>query len=71
MKFGPVAIDDAQGAVLAHATTAGEKRFRKAHVLTSEDIAVLKAAGIGEVVAAILSPTISAKIWRRPGSPKA
>ncbi len=56
MKFGPVAVENAQGAVLAHATTAGEKRFRKAHVLTAEDIAVLKAAGIGEVVAAMLSP---------------
>lgn len=55
MKFGPVAVEDAQGAVLAHATTAGDKRFRKAHVLTAEDIAVLKAAGVAEVVAAVLS----------------
>ncbi|TPL51553.1 molybdopterin-binding/glycosyltransferase family 2 protein [Mesorhizobium sp. B2-4-6] len=55
MKFGPVPIDEAEGAVLAHATTAGEKRFRKAHRLSREDIAALKAAGVGEVVAAVLA----------------
>ncbi|MDG4894769.1 MAG: 4-diphosphocytidyl-2C-methyl-D-erythritol kinase [Mesorhizobium sp.] len=54
MKFGPVAIDEAEGAVLAHATAAGEKRFRKAYRLSREDVAALKAAGIGEVVAAVL-----------------
>ncbi len=31
MKFGPVPVEDAEGAMLAHATTAGDKRFRKAH----------------------------------------
>ncbi|RRI03492.1 4-diphosphocytidyl-2C-methyl-D-erythritol kinase [Mesorhizobium tamadayense] len=56
MKFGPVPIEQAEGAVLAHATTAGERRFRKAHRLSGEDIAALKAAGIGEIVAAVLAP---------------
>ncbi|MBZ9733951.1 molybdopterin-binding/glycosyltransferase family 2 protein [Mesorhizobium sp. CA18] len=55
MKFGPVPIDEAEGAVLAHATTAGEKRFRKAHRLSREDIEALKAAGVAEVVAAVLA----------------
>ncbi|MBZ9988421.1 molybdopterin-binding/glycosyltransferase family 2 protein [Mesorhizobium sp. BH1-1-5] len=55
MKFGPVPIDEAEGAVLAHATTAGEKRFRKAHRLSGEDVAALKAAGVSEVVAAVLA----------------
>jgi molybdenum cofactor cytidylyltransferase len=41
--------------MLAHATTVGGRRFRKAHVLTFEDISVLKAAGVDEVVAAVLS----------------
>ncbi|RWB67505.1 MAG: 4-diphosphocytidyl-2C-methyl-D-erythritol kinase [Mesorhizobium sp.] len=54
MKFGPVPIDEAEGAVLAHATAAGEKRFRKAHRLSRDDVAALKAAGVGEVVAAVL-----------------
>ncbi|TPJ58792.1 molybdopterin-binding/glycosyltransferase family 2 protein [Mesorhizobium sp. B2-7-1] len=55
MKFGPVPIDEAEGAVLAHATTAGEKRLRKAHRLSGEDVAALKAAGVREVVAAVLA----------------
>ncbi|RJT37472.1 4-diphosphocytidyl-2C-methyl-D-erythritol kinase [Mesorhizobium waimense] len=55
MKFGPVPIDQAEGAVLAHATTAGERRFRKAHRLSADDVSVLKAAGIKEVVAAVLA----------------
>jgi len=56
VKFGPIAIEEAEGAVLAHSTTAGEKRFRKAHRLSAEDISVLKRAGIVQVVAAVLSP---------------
>ncbi|GLQ80393.1 4-diphosphocytidyl-2C-methyl-D-erythritol kinase [Mesorhizobium huakuii] len=56
MKFGPIAIEEAEGAVLANATTAGEKRFRKAHRLSAEDISTLKQAGIVQVVAAVLSP---------------
>jgi len=55
MKFGPVPVEEAEGAMLAHATAAGDKRFRKAHRLTAEDIALLKAAGIHEIVAAVLS----------------
>ena len=56
MKFGPVAIEEAEGAVLAHATTAGEKRFRKAHRLSAEDVSILKRAGVSQVVAAVLAP---------------
>ena len=56
MKFGPIPIEAAEGAVLAHATTAGERRFRKAHRLSADDLSELKAAGITEVVAAVLAP---------------
>lgn len=56
MKFGSIPIGQAEGAILAHATTAGERRFRKAHVLGAEDIAVLKAAGLKELVVAVLEP---------------
>jgi molybdenum cofactor cytidylyltransferase len=56
VKFGPVAIEEAEGAVLAHATTAGEKRFRKAHRLSAEDVSILKRAGVSQVVAAVLAP---------------
>ena len=54
MRFGPVAIDDAVGAILAHSVNAGDRRFRKAHLLSAADVAELKQAGVGEVVAAIL-----------------
>ncbi|TIT19721.1 MAG: 4-diphosphocytidyl-2C-methyl-D-erythritol kinase, partial [Mesorhizobium sp.] len=56
MKFGPIPVDTAEGAVLAHATTAGERRFRKAHRLSADDLSLLKAAGVNEVVAAVLAP---------------
>ncbi|RWE25090.1 MAG: 4-diphosphocytidyl-2C-methyl-D-erythritol kinase, partial [Mesorhizobium sp.] len=55
MKFGAVPIDEAEGAVLAHATAAGGRRLRKAHRLSGNDVAALKAAGVREVVAAVLS----------------
>src|SRR5690606_39213244 len=55
MKFGPVPVDEAEGAILAHATSAGGRRLRKAHRLTLEDIGLLKGAGVTEVVAAVLS----------------
>lgn len=56
MKFGPVAVEHARGAVLAHAVTVGDRHFRKARVLSATDIDDLRAAGIASVVAAILAP---------------
>jgi molybdenum cofactor cytidylyltransferase len=56
VRFGPVALADAEGAILAHALTTGDRRFRKAHILSADDIAVLRAAGITEVIAAVLEP---------------
>ena len=54
MKFGPIAIDEAAGAILAHATNVGERRLRKAHRLSADDVAELKLAGATEVIAAVL-----------------
>ncbi|WPZ13805.1 molybdopterin-binding/glycosyltransferase family 2 protein [Nitratireductor rhodophyticola] len=54
MKFGPLSIDEAEGAVLAHATMAGKTRLRKAHRLTAEDIRLLRAEGVSSVIAAQL-----------------
>jgi molybdenum cofactor cytidylyltransferase len=56
VRFGPLAIDEAAGAILAHATNAGEKRFRKAHLLSADDVAELKRAGVAEIIAAVLDP---------------
>ncbi|GGF03472.1 4-diphosphocytidyl-2C-methyl-D-erythritol kinase [Aliidongia dinghuensis] len=54
MIFGPVPTPKALGAVLAHAVTAGERRLKKGRVLDTDDLAALEAAGVAEVVAAIL-----------------
>ncbi len=54
MKFGPVGLDDAIGAVLAHSVKAGARRLRKGTVLGEDEIAMLRDAGIGEVIVARL-----------------
>jgi len=54
--FGPLPIAQALGAVLAHAVTAGERRLKKGRVLDAGDLAALEAAGIGEIIAAVLEP---------------
>ena len=56
MKFGPVPAAEAEGAILAHGVRAEGLRLPKAHRLTAEDVAALKAAGIAEVMAARLEP---------------
>jgi molybdenum cofactor cytidylyltransferase len=57
MHFGPSPVDQAQGAILAHSLRAGETRLRKGRVLSADDIARLKAAGIAEVIVARLEPS--------------
>jgi molybdenum cofactor cytidylyltransferase len=54
MKFGPVAVTDAAGAYLAHASEVGEIRLRKGKLLTAEDVAALLRAGVETVIAAQL-----------------
>lgn len=54
MKFGPVPVARAEGAILAHSIGIGARRLRKAHRLTASDLADLAAAGISEVIAAVL-----------------
>jgi molybdenum cofactor cytidylyltransferase len=54
VKFGPIPVAEAEGAVLAHATMAGERKLKKALHLTRGDIADLQRAGITEIVAAVL-----------------
>jgi molybdenum cofactor cytidylyltransferase len=52
MKFGSVAVADAEGGILTHAVRTGEQLFKKGRVLTADDIAALKSAGIEQLVAA-------------------
>ena len=56
MKFGPVPLEEAEGAILAHSTVAGPVRFRKARLLSAEDVAALRDAGFSEVIVATLAP---------------
>ncbi len=56
MEFGPVATDHAEGAILAHSVMLNGHRLRKGLVLTAGDIANLRAAGVGQVIAARPGP---------------
>ena len=54
MRFGPVPVSEANGAILAHSVAAGEKRLKKGRRLVAADLKVLAAAGIDTVVVARL-----------------
>ncbi len=56
MKFGPVPLEDAKGAILAHSQRLGEKMLRKGSVLDEAAIDLLRSAGRKEVIAARLEP---------------
>ena len=56
MKFGPVPIEHAEGAILAHSVKAGAEMLRKGLVLGAAHIEALRGAGIGEVTVAALDP---------------
>ena len=51
MRFGPVPVEDAVGAVAAHTVRAGEAVVKKGSRLTAEDAARLRAAGVASIVA--------------------
>ncbi|QFT60205.1 putative molybdopterin binding domain protein [Sulfitobacter sp. THAF37] len=54
MKFGPVPLTEAEGAVLAHSVQTGEGRLRKGRTLTPEDVNALAEAGHETVIVARL-----------------
>lgn len=56
MDFGPVALDQALGTVLAHSVPLAQGRLRKGTVLDSGDLAALHRAGIESVTVARLAP---------------
>lgn len=56
MKFGPVAVAEAEGTVLAHAAKLAGGRLPKGRLLSADDISALRAAGITEVTVARLDP---------------
>lgn len=54
MKFGPIAVEDAEGAIVAHAVRRPGLTLRKGDMVTRDAIATLRAAGVAEVVVARL-----------------
>jgi molybdenum cofactor cytidylyltransferase len=56
MKFGALALDEAEGAILAHSVRLDGIAYRKGHRLGAEEIAALRGAGIERVMAARLDP---------------
>jgi molybdenum cofactor cytidylyltransferase len=56
MKFGPVPLERAVGAVAAHALKSGGHVLRKGARVTEEDVAALSKAGVKEIVVAQLAP---------------
>ncbi|WP_010140472.1 molybdopterin-binding protein [Oceanicola sp. S124] len=56
MKFGPLALDEALGVILAHSIDLPEGRLRKGMRIDAESIDKLRYFGLSEVVAARLDP---------------
>ncbi|SPH17403.1 hypothetical protein DEA8626_00921 [Defluviimonas aquaemixtae] len=56
MRFGPVDLDDAKGAVLGHSLRVQGRKIAKGRVLSASDIAALKADGVARVTVARLEP---------------
>lgn len=56
MRFGAIPLDQAEGAVLAHALRVGKLAYKKGRKLSAADIEALRASGVGDVIAAKLEP---------------
>ncbi len=56
MKFGSLSLDEALGAILAHAIRLETGVFKKGRQLSAEDVAKLRDAGFNLITAAKLSP---------------
>ena len=56
MKFGRIATETAEGAILAHSIAVSGRRYKKGHVLGADDVKRLGEAGHADVMAARLEP---------------
>jgi molybdenum cofactor cytidylyltransferase len=56
MRFGEIALDDAEGAILAHSVKRDGLALRKGRRLSPADLAALRAGGVERVMAARLGP---------------
>lgn len=56
MRFGPVPLDQAEGAILAHSETLDGRKMKKGRVLTAADLAAFRDAGVARLTVARLDP---------------
>lgn len=56
MRFGPLPLSQAEGAILAHSVALSDGRLRKGCTLGPREIALLQASGRTEVIAARMDP---------------
>jgi len=56
MIFGELAVEEGEGAILAHSLRVGSATFKKGRRLSTADLAALKAAGFERVAAARIEP---------------
>jgi molybdenum cofactor cytidylyltransferase len=56
VKFGPVPVEEAVGALAAHSVKAGEAVVKKGSLISADQAARLKAAGLATIVAVRLDP---------------
>ena len=56
MYFGAIAVEDAEGAILAHSLKLEGLAFKKGRRLSAHDITALRAAGVDEITGARLEP---------------
>jgi len=56
MRFGPVPLDEARGAIMAHSQRVGERMIRKGSLLDEAAVVALREAGREEVIVARLEP---------------
>ena len=56
MKFGPVPLEEARGAIMAHSQRVGERMIRKGSVLDEAALTALREADRNEVIVARLEP---------------
>jgi molybdenum cofactor cytidylyltransferase len=56
MRFGPVPVEGAAGAILAHSLLLPDRHLKKGRVISPQDAAAMAAAGMAEVVAVRLDP---------------
>src|SRR6201994_3572176 len=56
MRFGPVPLDEARGAIVAHSQRVGDRMIRKGSVLDEAAVVALREAGRESVIVARLEP---------------